>query len=112
MDLSSDADLLRAFGRGDAMAFETLYDRYDRRCFSFVLRMLGSQQIALAEDLHQEVWMAVAAHAAEFDSGRASFITWLFTIGGLILSYYAAALYIPLARTALRDGRAAREVSA
>jgi cardiolipin synthase len=39
-------------------------------------------------------------------------ITWLFTIGGLILSYYAAALYIPLARTALRDGRAAREVSA
>jgi cardiolipin synthase len=36
-------------------------------------------------------------------------ITWLFTIGGLILSYYAAALYIPMARTALRDGRAARE---
>lgn len=39
-------------------------------------------------------------------------VTWLFTIGGLILSYYAAALYIPLARTALRDGRAAREASA
>lgn len=38
-------------------------------------------------------------------------ITWLFTIGGLILSYYAAALYIPLASTALRDGRAAREAS-
>ena len=36
-------------------------------------------------------------------------ITWLFTIGGLILSYYAAALYIPLARIALRDGRAARK---
>jgi cardiolipin synthase (CMP-forming) len=38
-------------------------------------------------------------------------ITWIFTIGGLILSYYAAALYIPLARVALRDGRAAREVA-
>lgn len=38
-------------------------------------------------------------------------ITWIFTIGGLILSYYAAALYIPLARVALRDGRAAREAS-
>ncbi len=38
-------------------------------------------------------------------------ITWVFTIGGLILSYYAAALYIPLARVALRDGRAAREVA-
>jgi cardiolipin synthase len=36
-------------------------------------------------------------------------VTWLFTIGGLILSYYAAAVYIPMARLALRDGRAARE---
>jgi cardiolipin synthase (CMP-forming) len=36
--------------------------------------------------------------------------TWCFTIGGLLLSYYAAALYIPMARAALRDGRAAREV--
>jgi cardiolipin synthase (CMP-forming) len=39
-------------------------------------------------------------------------VTWLFTIGGLILSYYAAALYVPMARHALRDGRAARGVSA
>jgi cardiolipin synthase len=38
-------------------------------------------------------------------------VTWLFTIGGLILSYYAAALYIPMARAALRDGRAAREAT-
>lgn len=38
-------------------------------------------------------------------------ITWLFTIGGLILSYYAAAVYIPMARAALRDGRAAREAT-
>jgi cardiolipin synthase len=36
-------------------------------------------------------------------------VTWAFTIGGLILSYYAAALYIPMAREALREGRAARE---
>jgi cardiolipin synthase (CMP-forming) len=36
-------------------------------------------------------------------------ITWLFTIGGLILSYYAAARYIPMARQALKEGRAARE---
>lgn len=36
-------------------------------------------------------------------------VTWLFTIGGLILSYYAAARYVPLARVALQEGRAARE---
>jgi cardiolipin synthase len=35
-------------------------------------------------------------------------LTWIVTIGGLLLSYYAAACYVPLARTALRDGRAAR----
>jgi cardiolipin synthase (CMP-forming) len=34
--------------------------------------------------------------------------TWGFTIGGLVLSYYAAALYVPLARHALREGRRAR----
>jgi len=32
-------------------------------------------------------------------------VTWTFTIGGLVLSYYAAARYVPLARTALREGR-------
>jgi cardiolipin synthase len=35
--------------------------------------------------------------------------TWIFTLGGLVLSYYAAAKYVPLARAALRDGRAHHE---
>ncbi len=34
--------------------------------------------------------------------------TWCFTIGGLVLSYWAAAGYVPIARQALREGRAAR----
>lgn len=33
-------------------------------------------------------------------------VTWAFTIGGLVLSYWAAVGYIPLARAALREGRA------
>lgn len=36
-------------------------------------------------------------------------LTWVFTIGGLVLSYYAAIAYIPQARAALRDGRAPHE---
>jgi cardiolipin synthase len=40
-----------------------------------------------------------------------AFVTWCFTIGGLILSYLAAARYIPMARTALREGREAREAA-
>jgi cardiolipin synthase len=35
--------------------------------------------------------------------------TWVLTILGLAFSYYAAFTYIPLARTALREGRADRE---
>ena len=35
--------------------------------------------------------------------------TWIFAIGGLVLSYYAAFSYVPMARRALREGRAARE---
>jgi cardiolipin synthase (CMP-forming) len=33
--------------------------------------------------------------------------TWGFTIGGLLLSYYAAIMYIPQARAALKEGRTA-----
>jgi len=30
---------------------------------------------------------------------------WGFSLGGLLLSYYAAVQYLPLARAALREGR-------
>jgi cardiolipin synthase len=36
-------------------------------------------------------------------------VTWVFTIGGLALSYYAAFMYVPQARTALREGRGRRD---
>ena len=36
-------------------------------------------------------------------------VTWVFTIGGLLLSYYAALAYIPQARAALREGRASHD---
>ncbi len=35
-------------------------------------------------------------------------LTWVFTAGGLALSYYAVVTYVPLARAALAEGRAAR----
>jgi len=36
-------------------------------------------------------------------------LAWLCVIPGLVLSWYAAITYLPLARRALRDGRAARQ---
>ena len=40
------------------------------------------------------------------------FAAWCFAIGGLLLSYYAALTYVPLARRALREGREDRAAEA
>jgi RNA polymerase sigma-70 factor (ECF subfamily) len=72
--------LLRAHLAGDGAAFARLYDTHDRHCFDFIRRLLGAPDDATAEDLHQEVWLAVARSAASFDPGKARFVTWLFTI--------------------------------
>ncbi|WP_158913299.1 sigma-70 family RNA polymerase sigma factor [Caulobacter sp. S45] len=79
-DPPNDAELLRAHDAADPQAFARLYDRYDRPCFLFIRRMLGTAHAAAAEDVHQEVWIAIARAAADFDPGKASFATWLFTI--------------------------------
>jgi RNA polymerase sigma-70 factor (ECF subfamily) len=79
-ELADDADLLRAHCAGDAQAFARLYDRYDRPCFLFIRRMLGTSYGDAAEDLHQETWISISRSAAAFDPRKASFRTWLFTI--------------------------------
>ena len=78
-----DASLLRRHANGQPAAFGQLYDRHDRRCLDFIRRLLGSAgsaDDASAEDLHQEVWIAVARQGASFDPNKARFVTWLFTI--------------------------------
>jgi RNA polymerase sigma factor (sigma-70 family) len=76
----SDPDLLQAHAAGDAAAFALLYDRHDRACFAFMRRMLLAADEATVEDLHQEVWLAVARSALTFDASKARFGTWLFSI--------------------------------
>lgn len=76
----SDAELLRRHCKGDAAAFAQLYDRHDRASFDYIRRCLYPADTGTAEDVHQEVWLAVARNAAQFDEGRARFVTWLFTI--------------------------------
>jgi cardiolipin synthase (CMP-forming) len=50
--------------------------------------------------------LADAVHGAVHDVALAT--AWFFAVTGLVMSYYAAATYVPLARAALRDGRRAR----
>jgi RNA polymerase sigma factor (sigma-70 family) len=79
-DPADDADLLCAHGAGDPHAFARLYDRYDRPCFQFIRRTLGTAHADAAEDLHQETWMSISKNAASFDPRKATFPAWLFTI--------------------------------
>jgi len=50
----------------------------------------------------------LGSHSTVSYAGLCGFLAWVAGIPGLILSWYAALLYIPLARDALRAGRAAR----
>ncbi len=74
---STDEQLMRAYAGGDAAAFETLYDRHALPVWRFVQRSV--QNMALADDLVQDVWFSVVRHAPQYEA-RAKFRTWLFTL--------------------------------
>ena len=52
--------------------------------------------------------MFLIADAASSVRTFFDFLGWGFAIGGIVLGYFAAAKYVPVARTALREGRNAR----
>ncbi len=58
-------------------AFEQLYERHETGLFRFVFRSVQNQ--AVADDLVQELWFAVARSAASYEP-TAKFRTWLFTM--------------------------------
>jgi RNA polymerase sigma factor (sigma-70 family) len=71
----SDADLMRRFAAGEALAFNALYQRYELRVFRYLLRNLRDR--ALAEDLLQDIWFAVAREASRYQP-LSPFSAWLF----------------------------------
>lgn len=76
---SSDEDLMRLVAdSGEEAALSELYDRYSRLIFGAGMRYLGDR--GQAEDLTQDVFMAVWRSAGSFDPARASFATWVFRI--------------------------------
>ena len=79
MSLSQETDenLMLRFGRGEAAAFEFLYQRHESRVFRYLHRNVRNE--ATANDLMQEVWFAVVRGAAKYQPS-AKFTTWLFTI--------------------------------
>ena len=70
----ADFDLAQASARGDIKAFETLYERHNRRVYSLCLRMLANA--TEAEDLTQEVFIQLFRKIGSF-RGESAFTTWL-----------------------------------
>ncbi len=73
----TDEALMQSFARGHMNAFEQLYDRHETGVWRFVFRSV--QNPAVADDLVQELWFAVARSAASYEP-TAKFKTWLFTM--------------------------------
>lgn len=73
----SDEELMLAYGRGDAGAFEVLYSRHRGPMFRFMLRQVRDH--ATAEEMYQEVWQRVII-ARERYRPEAKFTTWLYQI--------------------------------
>lgn len=72
------AQLLAQAGLGDRAAFRRLYERTSAHLFGVVLRIQRDR--AQAEDLLQEVYVAVWKNAAGFDAARSQPLTWLTSI--------------------------------
>jgi RNA polymerase sigma-70 factor (ECF subfamily) len=73
-----DRELVRLVLAGQTDDFRALVDRHQQPIFRFAAKILGSWEAA--EDVTQEVFLAAFANLATYDSSRALFSTWLFTI--------------------------------
>lgn len=76
-DEDSDESLMLRYAAGDMAAFDALYARHELGVWRYVFRSVRVQ--AVADDLLQDVWFAVARSAATY-TVTAKFKTWLFTM--------------------------------
>lgn len=77
MDRATELRLVEGLRRGDAAAFDVVYDTYRARVFSFLLRL--SRHRTLAEDLLDEVWLRLVAHARTLEP-ETRLAPWLYTV--------------------------------
>ncbi|HWA10231.1 MAG TPA: sigma-70 family RNA polymerase sigma factor [Opitutaceae bacterium] len=73
-----DADLLRRVARGDRTAFARLYDRFSRPLYATALRVLNDAREA--EDVVQEVFLALWEKADTFTVERGTAFGWAVTL--------------------------------
>ncbi|MGD9200123.1 MAG: RNA polymerase sigma factor [Chitinispirillia bacterium] len=72
-----DRILFDLWMKGDPKGFSTIYDKYKKRLFGFLIKMTGDK--GLSEDLMQETFFAALRNANQFDRDR-SLLSWFFGI--------------------------------
>lgn len=70
----ADEELMQLVYRGNADAFEVIYDRHADAAFSLSMRMC--RQRSLAEDVVQEAFLSLWRSGARYDRNRGSVRTW------------------------------------
>jgi RNA polymerase sigma-70 factor (ECF subfamily) len=74
----ADEDLMQHVRRGEARAFEVIYERHADAAFSLAYRMCGAR--SAAEDVTQEAFLALWRSGARYDRRRGSVRSWVLGI--------------------------------
>ena len=73
-----DRELVRRVLAGETDDFRVLVGRHQQSIFRFASGLIGNREEA--QDVTQEAFLAAFANLSGYDSSRAAFSTWLFTI--------------------------------
>ena len=74
----ADEDLMQLVRRGQAPAFEVVYERHASAAFSLAYRIVGTRNGA--EDVSQEAFLSLWRSGARYDRRRGSVRTWVLGI--------------------------------
>jgi RNA polymerase sigma-70 factor, ECF subfamily len=74
----ADEDVMQLVRRGDARAFEVIYERHSGAVFSLAYRMMGTR--GGAEDVTQDAFLSMWRSGARYDRARGSVRTWVLGI--------------------------------
>jgi RNA polymerase sigma-70 factor (ECF subfamily) len=74
----ADEEVMQLVRKGEAEAFEVIYERHATVAFSLAFRMTGSRNAA--EDVVQEAFLALWRSNARYDRTRGSVRTWILGI--------------------------------
>lgn len=73
----TDEEIINLYENGKEEVFKDLIDRYTSQLFNFAIYLTGKNN---ASDIVQETFIKVWKNIKKFNSSKASFKTWIFTI--------------------------------